>query len=327
MNRTILIFGLILLIVSSSGCITRETKTKSPVVGTVQPLATEPTWAPQTTQPPTTTPPPETTKPPSIISSLFEKGYEDISVQEVMKKIEDKEDFILLDVRTPMEFEEGYIEGAILIPHTEIEDRHKELNASKDKEIVVYCKAGVRSAKAAKKLVQLGYTNVKDMKEGTDGWIAEGGRLIQPTPTTTQPPATEPAWAPQTTQSPTTAPPEERLWTEKPSAIYRFDGSKTFEMNHGETVQVGDALIYFEYSIEGISGSCFPIPAWFLSIFRATEEGGVWEDTLAYSMDSVKTPQDITGDVHQRTDALDDYTIVVEDWLQEKIVLTLTSKK
>ncbi len=321
MEKKIWSLGLILLLILSLGCLAGERAAETPM----------PQQTTGVTQAPATTPP-QTTKPPSIISPNLGNIYEAISVQKLKEKIEKDEDFILLDVRSKEEFDEGYIPGAILILYTEVEDRHEELNAPKDKEIVVYCKAGVRSKNAANKLTELGYTNVRELDAGIDGWLKDGGEIERPAPITTEPPTTEPPWttepATTTTVPPsTTAPPEKILWTEKLSAVYQFEGSKTFEMDHDETVQGGGALIYMEYSVEGISGSCFPIPAWFLSIFKATAGGGVWEDTLAYSMDNVKTPQDITDDVHQRTDALDDYTIVVEDWPQEKMVLTLTRQK
>ncbi|MEE8168589.1 MAG: hypothetical protein V3T58_06935 [Candidatus Hydrothermarchaeales archaeon] len=50
----------------------------------------------------------------------------------------------------------------------------------------------------------------------------------------------------------------------------------------------------------------------------------MWENSLACSIDSIETPQDITGATHKKTDALDDYFIIVDEWPQEKIKLTLT---
>ncbi len=317
MTKKIMVLGLILLLIAS-GCLIEEKITETPM----------PQQTTGVTQAPATTPP-QTTKASSIISSIFEKGYEEISVQELKEKIEKDEDFILLDVRSLGEFEEGYISGAIWIPYTEVEERHEELNTARDMEIVVYCKAGVRSKKASKKLVGLGYTNVRELDAGIDGWLKEGGEVVKHVPITTVPPTTEPSWittsepAVATTVPPTTATPEIFLWTEELSAVYQFDGSKTFEMKHGETVQVGGALIYFEYLDDGIAGSCFPIAAFELSIFKATEEGGEYEGSVVYT----DPPNDITSEVHQNTDTLDDYTIVVEEWLDEKIILTLTRQK
>lgn len=67
---------------------------------------------------------------------------------------------ILLDVRNPNEYNEGHLQGAILIPEYEIEE--KALNKLKDKnqKIYVYCRSGSRARKAIIKLKKLGYTNL-----------------------------------------------------------------------------------------------------------------------------------------------------------------------
>lgn len=95
-------------------------------------------------------------------------GYTDLSPEEVKAKTEAKEDFTLLDVREEEEFKAGHLPGAKLIPLGEIEKRYSELNP--EKEIVVYCRSGRRSALASKKLVRLGFKKVKDMQGGINSW-------------------------------------------------------------------------------------------------------------------------------------------------------------
>lgn len=68
----------------------------------------------------------------------------------------------LVDVRTPDEFGDGHIEGAINIPVSDIEARHGELG-DKGAPIVVYCASGMRSAGAKSKLVKLGFSDVHDV--------------------------------------------------------------------------------------------------------------------------------------------------------------------
>jgi rhodanese-related sulfurtransferase len=66
----------------------------------------------------------------------------------------------LVDVRSPQEFTEGHLDGAVNVPSAEIANTDF---GPKDKTIVVYCGSGVRSAKAAAKLESRGYTEVYDL--------------------------------------------------------------------------------------------------------------------------------------------------------------------
>jgi phage shock protein E len=63
---------------------------------------------------------------------------------------------LLLDVRTPEEFASGHVGGAVNIPVQVLGQRLAEVG-SKDREVVVYCKSGGRSARAATELRQAGY--------------------------------------------------------------------------------------------------------------------------------------------------------------------------
>ena len=75
---------------------------------------------------------------------------------------------ILLDVRNRDEYDERHIEGSRLIPVAELENRLDEL-PDKDAVIIVYCRAGARSASACEILINNGYTNVRDM-QSVDNW-------------------------------------------------------------------------------------------------------------------------------------------------------------
>ena len=82
---------------------------------------------------------------------------------EKAKQIMDMEEgYIILDVRTQEEYDEGHIPGAILIPNTEIEDRAEDELTDKNQLILVYCRSGRRSKLAAEILVELGYTNIRE---------------------------------------------------------------------------------------------------------------------------------------------------------------------
>ena len=82
---------------------------------------------------------------------------------EEAKKIMDSEDgYIILDVRTQEEYDQGHIPGAILIPDSEINLRAEKELTDKDQLLLVYCRSGRRSKLAAEALVELGYTNIKE---------------------------------------------------------------------------------------------------------------------------------------------------------------------
>ena len=82
--------------------------------------------------------------------------------QETAKEIMDTKECIILDVRTPEEFAEGHIPGAILIPDYEIAEKASNILTDKDALILVYCRSGRRSKNAANQLVDMGYTNIKE---------------------------------------------------------------------------------------------------------------------------------------------------------------------
>ena len=89
-------------------------------------------------------------------------GYEQITGEQAKKLMDTESDYVIIDARTTEEFNEGHIEGAILIPEYEIGDRAEAELPRKDQLILVYCRSGRRSKIAAQALVDLGYTNVKE---------------------------------------------------------------------------------------------------------------------------------------------------------------------
>ena len=87
-------------------------------------------------------------------------GYRQISPEEAMSLMETQEDYIILDVRTREEYEEGHIPGAVLVPNETIGEEEIPELPDKDEMILVYCRSGNRSKQAAEKLVGLGYSNI-----------------------------------------------------------------------------------------------------------------------------------------------------------------------
>lgn len=98
--------------------------------------------------------------------------YKQISAKEAKEIMDSDEEYVLLDVRSEEEFYEKHIPGAIVIPHTEIEDRAEEELPDKEKKILVYCRSGNRSKIAAQILADLGYTGVFEFG-GISSWPYE----------------------------------------------------------------------------------------------------------------------------------------------------------
>ncbi len=93
------------------------------------------------------------------------------SVRELARRLEKGDPILLLDVREPFEYGICHIEGARLIPLGELESRLDELRGSG--EIVVHCKAGMRSEKALRFLQSRGFNNLSHVPGGIDAWADE----------------------------------------------------------------------------------------------------------------------------------------------------------
>jgi len=78
---------------------------------------------------------------------------------------------LLVDVRTPQEFSAGHVEGAINIPHMDVEKRLSEFGENLDRQIVLYCRSGNRSGLAQQSLKALGYQRVFNAA-GYQEWVS-----------------------------------------------------------------------------------------------------------------------------------------------------------
>ena len=95
--------------------------------------------------------------------------YEQITPAEAIALMDSEDGYVILDVRTPEEFAERHIEGAILIPDYEIGEKAESILTDKEQLILVYCRSGRRSKNAANELATLGYTNIKEFG-GINDW-------------------------------------------------------------------------------------------------------------------------------------------------------------
>ena len=94
-----------------------------------------------------------------------------ISPAELQQRLDSGAAPFLLDVREPEEMEDGVIAGSVNIPMDEVEHRLGEVPT--DRDIVVICHIGARSAYIGKKLNALGYDRVANLSGGVDAWLRE----------------------------------------------------------------------------------------------------------------------------------------------------------
>ncbi len=100
-----------------------------------------------------------------------EEPIPEMDVRELKRKLEAKDDFVLLDVREPFEADIAKIDGAKLIPLGGLPSRMSELDSADD--IVLHCKSGARSAKALKLLREAGFSKLTNVTGGIEAWADE----------------------------------------------------------------------------------------------------------------------------------------------------------
>ena len=82
-----------------------------------------------------------------------------------------KEGAILLDVRSPQEYKEGHLNGAISLPEYEIRENVEKILKNKKEVIIVYCSSGSRSKKAQKELIEMGYETVYNLPNALENYV------------------------------------------------------------------------------------------------------------------------------------------------------------
>lgn len=102
-----------------------------------------------------------------------------VTVDEVHQRQQQKDaSLYVIDVRAPEEYAAGHVPGAINIPHDQVASRLAEV--PKDKDVVLYCRSGRRSALAGEVLAGNGYTRLQLMQGDMPGWTAKGWSVETP---------------------------------------------------------------------------------------------------------------------------------------------------
>jgi rhodanese-related sulfurtransferase len=106
----------------------------------------------------------------------------EITPAQLKAKLDARDDFLLVDVREPAEFEHGHIDGAHLVPRGIVEaaadtsypKHYAPLSGARNRQIVVYCATSGRSAMAAAVLQMMGFKDVLNLAGGITRWESEG---------------------------------------------------------------------------------------------------------------------------------------------------------
>lgn len=96
----------------------------------------------------------------------------DITIEELKQKIDNQDDFLLIDVREDWEYQDFNINGKH-IPLGSLQGAVDDLDDWMNKEVVVHCKSGGRSAAAQEYLTRQGFTNVRNLLGGMLAWQAK----------------------------------------------------------------------------------------------------------------------------------------------------------
>lgn len=99
------------------------------------------------------------------------ESVEEIDVRQLKEKLDRGDDLILIDVREAYERQINRIDRSVHIPLNELPTRLDELE--RDKEYIVHCKSGWRSARAVSRMKESGFSNVKNLAGGVDDWVDE----------------------------------------------------------------------------------------------------------------------------------------------------------
>jgi molybdopterin/thiamine biosynthesis adenylyltransferase/rhodanese-related sulfurtransferase len=103
---------------------------------------------------------------------------EEIAPFEAAEEIE-AGDVVLVDTREPHEYEEAHLEGARLVPPGVLEDEIGSVVPDRERRVLLYCRTGNRSGKAAEQMTALGYSNVANVEGGILAWQAQGLPVVE----------------------------------------------------------------------------------------------------------------------------------------------------
>lgn len=105
-------------------------------------------------------------------------SFRDVTAQEAAAFIAEKTPLIL-DVRTPREFQSGHLQDAVLLPVQDLQRRIGELSGYKERPVFIYCRTGNRSTVASKLLIDAGHREVVNLRRGIVDWERQGMKVVR----------------------------------------------------------------------------------------------------------------------------------------------------
>lgn len=105
--------------------------------------------------------------------------YSNVSVTDLNNAISSKEDIIILDVRTPGELKSGYVENALNVDINGSTFKTQAAKLDKTKTVYVYCRSGHRSQTASKSLINMGFTDVRNVEGGFIEWSQKNFKIVR----------------------------------------------------------------------------------------------------------------------------------------------------
>jgi len=105
-------------------------------------------------------------------------SYTELSAVEAAKILQNTNPLIV-DVRTKMEFQQGYIQGANLLPVQVLQQYLPKLESFKNQDIMIYCATGNRSTVASRILIENGFKKVYNLRYGFSDWVQRGFPVVR----------------------------------------------------------------------------------------------------------------------------------------------------
>jgi rhodanese-related sulfurtransferase len=107
------------------------------------------------------------------------KDVSPVQASALIQKNQGNAGFVILDVRTPQEYADGHLSGAINVDYSASDFRDAINHLDKSKTYLVYCRTGVRSAAASQIMAELGFKDIYNMTGGITDWQAQGLPVVK----------------------------------------------------------------------------------------------------------------------------------------------------